>query len=982
MILTGYIHALLECRIAFRSTKVMVNLVAKTPFDRQLAEFFAQFDVRDSVLLTPNKRLSRFFIDQYAKKQTSRAFVSLPCLALNVWLLQLWQDLEFIDEHPQASYTLLSSFHESLLWESTLEQHPQTPALINTRATARQAQSAWRLVHEWQLALPMLSSAAQALGDPFIFGQWYTQFENTCQHKQYFTSAQLPGFLQKRINALLNQSAPQDLAQLRRQAGPTGLLAKRLPGTIYLYGFDELNPATRALLATLASIGISITNLELQVAQNVTQRFEFANEEQELKAVARWAKQQVAALPSVTLGIVIPNLPAQRSRVERIFMHEFEPQYIFSDQMQHSTGFNISTGEPLAQVPVVAAGLAALNCYAQRLNLQQMSLLLLSPFIGVQEELSYRAQWEAALRLLGELQLSFQQFKTFISENGGGVNCQTTSPSAAENKTADIATPSNIPLGDFYQRISDFDQLRKTHKSIRRHPSQWCTVLLDQLGAWGWPGNRQLDTLEYQQVQSFLDLLNDFAGLDNFLGSVNQAKALEVLTVLLNQTPFHAQTRQSPVQILGLLEAAGLAFDEIWVLGLDDDTWPPAAKPNPLLPIKLQRELNLPQSSPEREIHFAQQLTLRLAQCCTRLNTSSASSKGDKQLSASPLISSFVQAQLPTDEQLSFQHTLFASRQITSSLDFCGPQIGNTDVIRGGAQILKSQATCPFQAFARYRLHTSEISVPGIGLSAQERGNLTHRIMEIIWRILKDQAHLLALDDDKLIVMINKACTQALMEVSDKQVAGVQFLQLEAARLSAQVLRWLELEKLRTPFKVLFNEGRKSLKLGKMPLHIRYDRVDELADGTLLVLDYKTGANTLNDWAGMRPNEPQVPLYAIANSKRVAGAAFGQISADAVNFNGIAADNTIAPGLCSAEKLPRLDLPKDWQEILQHWENVLARLAREFLAGFAAVDPKHPPTSCRHCQLHALCRIREQFDFDRHIEPDEEPISPGEASNV
>jgi ATP-dependent helicase/DNAse subunit B len=43
---------------------------------------------------------------------------------------------------------------------------------------------------------------------------------------------------------------------------------------------------------------------------------------------------------------------------------------------------------------------------------------------------------------------------------------------------------------------------------------------------------------------------------------------------------------------------------------------------------------------------------------------------------------------------------------------------------------------------------------------------------------------------------------------------------------------------------------------------------------------------------------------------------------------------------------------------------VLSRLAREFLAGSAAVDPKHPATSCRYCELHALCRIREQFDFD------------------
>jgi ATP-dependent helicase/nuclease subunit B len=137
-----------------------------------------------------------------------------------------------------------------------------------------------------------------------------------------------------------------------------------------------------------------------------------------------------------------------------------------------------------------------------------------------------------------------------------------------------------------------------------------------------------------------------------------------------------------------------------------------------------------------------------------------------------------------------------------------------------------------------------------------------------------------------------------------------------------------------------------------------------LENGSLFVLDYKTGETSIRDWTGARPNEPQVPLYAIANSKRVAGAAFGQISADKILFNGIAADSDIAPGLIDANELPKMDLPGNWTDILQHWETVLSRLAREFLAGSAAVDPKHPATSCRYCELHALCRIREQFDFD------------------
>jgi ATP-dependent helicase/nuclease subunit B len=949
----------------------MVDLVAKTPFDQQLAQFFANFDVLHTVLLTPNKRLSRFFIERYAAMQTAKAFNGLRCLAINAWIHQLWSDLEFIDDHPLTNFTILSSFQENLLWEKVLEQHPDTPPLINARATARQAQDAWGLMHEWRLDRQTLVKAAKANGDPFIFQRWYQEFERVCERDQLLSAVRVPGLLVGRLDSLVTSeeqnpllTSPfvrgRDLAPPPYEGGGwEGVLPANIPKQIFLYGFDELTPSIQHLLDCLENLGVKISSLDLQVAENSAQRIEFVNEQQELNAVARWAKEKIAAQPDITLGIVVPNLTVQRSRIERVFMREFEPQYIFPDQAQHATGFNISAGQPLAQVPVISIGLTALSCQAERLDLHQLSALLRSPFVGSTQELATRALWDVALHDVGELELSFQQFKTLISENVAKSNAHDLS----SDQDSSITEIKNI-TSDFYQRLTQFDLLRKQNKKVTHYPSEWCSIFIEQLKAWGWPGDRQLDTLEFQQVQSWQETLDEFSGLDYVLGKIDHTKALDVLTLALQQTAFHAQTRSSPLQILGLLEAAGLPFDDLWVMGLDDDTWPPAAKPNPLLPLTLQRELNLPQSSPEREFYFAQRLTQRLTQGSVNLYTSSVAIKGDKQLLASPLISNFPFADFTIDETPQYEQDLFTSRNMETSLDYCGPRIIDLESIRGGSQILKSQATCPFQAFARYRLHSSEIPVPGIGLSAMERGNLLHKVMEIIWRILREQSQLLALSDEKLLALINKATAQALVDIRQKRIAGHRFLQLEMQRLGTQVLQWLQLEKQRKPFKVLFNEGRKTVKLEKMPIHIRYDRVDELEDGSLFVLDYKTGETSIRDWTGARPNEPQVPLYAIANSKRVVGAAFGQISADKILFNGIAQDSEIAPGLIDASELPKMDLPGNWADILQHWETVLSRLAREFLAGSAAVDPKHPATSCRYCELHALCRIREQFDFD------------------
>ncbi len=931
-----------------------VNLVLKTPFDSQLIEFFAGFTLDESLVLTPNKRLSRFFTERYASIQTATAFKSLPCLAIQTWIHQIWSNLEFIDNHPLATATILSNFQENLLWEKTLTDHPDTPPLINLRATATQARDAWRLIHEWEINRQQLMQAAKANNDPFVFEAWRVAFEKNCKQGQYLTAVELPRLLTQRIRLMTNISP------------------LKLSKNIYLYGFDELTPSIQSLLTFFELNGIQISTLELDVKSHSAKRIEFTNEHEELAAVASWAKQKIVEESDIRIGVVVPDLKAQRSRVEHAFMQEFEPQYIFPDRAQHATGFNISVGQPLSQVPIVSAGLTALGCYAERIDLFQFSALLGSPFIGTHKDLATRALWDLSLHKLGELELSFQQFKTLISENiSQYIATQENDCSLLMKEKSD---KESTPALNFYQRLTQYDLLRKQTKNARYYPSEWCSVFTEALNAWGWPGDRQLDTLEYQQLQSWQETLKEFSGLDYLLEKINYSTAIDFFTLALQQTDFHAQTTNSPLQILGLLEAAGLPFDYLWIIGLDDDTWPAAAKPNPLLPITLQRKLNLPQSSPEREFHFARNLTQRLTQSSVNLFASSVQVKGDKTLSASPLINQFTLIDFTPTTQTQFEQLLFQSQRHETYQDSNGTSVINLESIRGGSQILKSQATCPFQAFALYRLHAEEIPIPGIGLSAKERGNLLHKVMEIIWKELKNQSRLLELSSDYLKELIDQCISKALQDIVEKPIAGKRFLALEKKRLALQVEKWLQLEMQRQPFEVLFNESRKTITLNKMPIHIRYDRVDQLADGSLFVLDYKTGKAEIYDWAGDRPNEPQVPLYAIANKEKVTGAAFGLLSENTIRFSGIAEDSEIAPGLTNIDKLKwelADNLPMNWNNILEHWESVLSRLANEFLEGFASVDPKNPNTSCRYCQLHSLCRIREHIDFELATEVEE-----------
>ncbi len=890
-----------------------------TLFDQQLKQFFAQLPV-DSLVLTPNKRLSRFVQGRYAHyQQTERgqgAFTSLNCLSLAGWLQQCWQQLLF---HQAADHgVLLDTLQESLLWEQVIEEHEQTPALLNIAATARLAQDAWRLIHEWHLA-------TDSPGVP-VFKAWARAFQQRCSEHGFQPLA--------------------GAGEKIRQAIRANIITQ--PTALWLYGFDEYTPALKGLLLALKEKGCSINKLSLTSDTELKQRFEFRDEEQEIRAAANWALQCWHNNPEQSIAIVSPRLASQRQLINRIFTRVFDKAYIFPDTHQHAPGYNISAGQPLAQVPIISASLDILKSYRSKQDLYQLSALLRCCFVGLQAELADRALLDIKLRELGELQISLQDVKTLCSEMRND--------------------DESFVCEDFYQRLNNFDQSLKKNQGPY-YPSEWAPRFMQWLDTMGWPGDRTLDSIEYQQVQSWQGCLEKFSTLDFVLGKISINNAVSSFEKCCQQHSFQAQTQSSPIQVLGILEAAGLPFDKLWLLNMDHDNWPPAPQLNPLLPAKLQIDNKLPQSSAERELQYAGRLTQRFLHSAGHIIFSNALVREDRQLSASSLIShQCTQAtQIPpawlTHKEL--EETLFSHQRIEASLDNVGPQVSDTGRIRGGSQILKHQSACPFQAFARHRLHSTDIPQLEIGLNAMERGNLVHDIMEMLWRRLKNQNKLIAMDEQALFKMIDHAIGQALQSIKRKRFVGTRFIQLESRRLRQQIRAWMELEKERSPFTVLFNEGRKTVKLAKMPIHIRYDRVDKLEDGSLFVLDYKTGRTDIRDWSGERPNEPQVPLYVIANHKRVSGAAFGQISADEVQYKGIAENSSIAPKLIEPEMLFKMDLPGNWQDILRHWRAVLEQLAKDFMAGSAAVAPKQANITCRYCELKPLCRIRERFNLEQ-----------------
>ena len=883
-----------------------------------LTHVFERAD-QELVFLTPNKRLSRFIQRQYEHYQVSRncsAWPQLSCMPVTTWFHRLWEDWQFSGvQHEHKN--LLSPSQEKSIWQHIVQQYSEDLDLFNPLAAANVARTAWNTLIAWKRD-PLLPLDSES-----VFPKWARLFRDYCDSR-----------------ALLDGSRMLD--QLHHAILADELV---LPSSIVLYAFDEITPQTQSIFDTLRAKGCELEMLELSLPNTCVERVAVEDCAAELTHAARWAADIVSREPQASIAIVIPDLTQQREKVEGIFTRIFEPQYIFSKHQRHANGFNISAGQPLASTPLIEAALLALKLNLQVLDSEDISRILHSPFIGCDKELHARSQLDLQLREEA-YRIRVSRLRTVAGEFGKRKN-----EDDAESITADL-----------YKCLHTFHQLSLS-RPVEQSANDWAQLFMAQLDALAWPGERPLDTLEYQQIHAWQEVIAQFTQLDYVFSSLNLNDAIHQLGQLASDLQFQAQTTHSPVQILGVLESAGMLFDYLWVMNLDNETWPPPTNPNSLLPLRIQKAELMPRASAEKELSIAKRLIDRFSSSANKVVLSYAQRNGDKLLSVSRLIEHFPEvpvSSLSLAPVENYYHRLFHSGNVSLFADIYGPPVTNVSLIKGGTQILKDQAACPFRAFAKHRLHAQEVceALPGLGPS--ERGALIHYALEDIWNTLRNQGALLACSDSQLTQLINKAIHRSFRRLGLAASIGERLQVLEAERMYPLLRAWLELEKQRKPFVVVLNETEEIMNLAGLPIHIRYDRVDRVEDDGLFIVDYKTGKLDIKKWFDPRLDEPQVPVYCIANQDKVVGAAFGQVNIHDVAFKGIAENSDEAPGLHSPDMLASEDFPNTWQGIIAYWRTALEVLAKEFITGRADVLPKNINTTCQYCSLQSLCRINEK----------------------
>ena len=252
-----------------------------------------------------------------------------------------------------------------------------------------------------------------------------------------------------------------------------------------------------------------------------------------------------------------------------------------------------------------------------------------------------------------------------------------------------------------------------------------------------------MSSVEWQARGVWDELLAEFATLGSVTRRLPRGEAIAALATLARAKVFQPESPPAPIQILGVLEAAGLPLDALWVAGLAAETWPPAPRPNPLLPLAWQRERNVPRSTAARELAYARALTEQWACGAPEVVFSCAVSADDHPRTMSSLVAAAAPRPADCRHGATTARAQFDQRaRAREHRRRPRAAVRRRDAVAGGAARVAAQGDCPFQAVARYRLGAEVWPVPLDGLSGMERGILVHAALAAFWRDVADHATL------------------------------------------------------------------------------------------------------------------------------------------------------------------------------------------------------------------------------------------------
>ena len=876
-------------------------------------------------VVTASERAARALVSAFHRARQAEGLTAWPVPNVQDWKSFARSAWEVRAAQQGDGRLLLNPAQEEALWVEIAARDRSLATLLEgpRHRLASLAMEAHQLLCSYAPGFLAKTGRSAWQQDAAAFSAWLTAFDETCSAGNLLSASRLP----LELIAMLEADSSQRPALL-------------------LAGFDRILPLQRRLFDAWGSWQ------EAEPASAATEvHFHAAPDAQsELAACALWARRRLVSNPESRLLIVAQEASACRGEIERAFLRLGDPGA--------APLFEFSLGIPLIEVAPVHAAQLVLRWLSAPLREDELDWLL-STGLGASPEET--AALEATMRALRQRGLERTQWglDALLGQRLGSAPLPTA----------------------WVQRI--LQARRQLQAVVHSHqtPIEWAELVPELLSAAGFGQTRPLSSAEYQAIHRWEEALETCGSLGFDGRRMSWPEFLSQLERTLNETLFAPESHDAPIQIAGPAESAGLGADAVWFLGVNEDAWPAKGPLHPLLPVDVQREAEMPHATPQHDWDLAQAITARLLASAPEVHFSFGRQTAEVETRPSRLVVQVTGEPEPLPDEFSAPATSSLKTETFEDLSRIPFAAGNAE---GGSSVLTSQSQCPFKAFATARLGARGWNPAESGLTPAQRGQLLHAVLHSVWagppNGIRTSDELQKLTDRKTFVAhhVETVLREEMPRAAREQMPH-RYLELEEQRLIRLVGEWLEFEAARLPFTVAGTEVDRTIDRAGLILKLRLDRIDQLNDGSMLVVDYKSGNVAPSSWDPPRPEDVQLPLYAgfaLDDEELLGGLVFAKVRPGELAFAGRVGDAaaTLFPGLPKNNALMRTPLTA---EMLLDWRDSIKQLTKDFLAGKAEVDPREYPKTCERCDLQSLCRIQEhQVDFK-----DESESENGEAAD-
>jgi len=824
-----------------------------------------------STVITANRRLARNLREAYSQQQVHRGVVAWESPRIQAW--PDWLDTAVREAADQEDLpTRINHYHSTLLWDRCLRKELGDEG-SGVGNLVRLSRETWQRLADWGVTIREVARTAQSL-----------------DHQTFASAA-------GRYLGVLERNGWVD------DAGLTGLVAAliaggrlELTGRFTFAGFDRDKPAITRIREHLIAAGCEVCDSpERKVADSVNLHA-FESSDTEFRAAGAWARGRIEEQPGQHIAIVVNGLERDAARIAGLVREGLVPGYRMSPDVP-AEALNVSYGRKLAHYPVVSIALLWLRWLVRDLRAVEVSHLLRSPLLG-SAETSGRARLEMRVRRLPDRNWS----PSMIT---GAVR--------GKNDSEDAA--------DWLQRTAALTKARHELPGSAS-PAEWAVYIDEALKLAGWPGERRLNSESFQLVNRWRDLLNDLARIDLVAERMSLDTALNQLESMASDAVFQPEAQLTRVHLLGPLEASGLEFDAIWLTGMTAANWPPAGNPSALISRRLQIDHDMPDSVPANTVSYASSLVKGLCSSASEVVCSYALTEDDAEQTPSDLINSMdiVFENGPEDPGWFAEH-IAGTAKLHDVADPV-PPVGPNETLSGGASAIQNQLGEPVSAFIGNRLGVRTLDEQTSGLPSLLRGNLIHDALYDLYfhKPSRDEVAAWTQVDER----INKAVDFAFSgrERHTDRVLQ-QLFAMERRRVATLLREFIAFDSQRDAFVVASVEQEVEFNEAGIRLQLRVDRIDQLDDGRIAILDYKTGAEKKFLTSKGQPREYQLVAYACAVEDPVAALALVNVDSRLIRFHGAGAGFTD---------------PEQWQVQLSEWMAEVRSACRGLVVGDVRLD--------------------------------------------